>query len=67
MKTTDPAQKDQEKTTVSDALPPELLARCAAIQDDEAQGVPLSRGDYVLFALVTLALPVILVIIGALL
>ncbi|PJK18855.1 hypothetical protein [Mycolicibacterium goodii] len=68
MKTADTPRKDQkEQTTVSDALPPELLNRCAAIQECDSQGEPLTRRDYLLFAVVTLALPTLLVLIGAML
>jgi hypothetical protein len=68
MKTTDPTSNVQkDPNAVSDTLPPELLNRCAAIQDGDSQGVPLTRRDYVLFAVVTLILPAILVIVGAML
>ncbi|WP_157894385.1 hypothetical protein [Mycolicibacterium wolinskyi] len=50
-----------------DALPPELVNRCAAIQDSDVQGLPLSGRDYTWFVVVTLVVPAILVIVGAML
>jgi hypothetical protein len=52
---------------MTDALPPELVTRCAAIQDGDAQGLPLERRDYVAFAVATVVVPAILLIIGVLL
>ncbi|MFS0898558.1 hypothetical protein [Mycolicibacterium litorale] len=49
---------------MSQELPPELLNRCAAIQDGEAQGIPLAPSDYVWLAAATIAVPILLVIIG---
>jgi hypothetical protein len=52
---------------VSEELPAELLNRCAAIQDSEAQGIPLTASDYVWLAVATVVVPVLLVIIGVML
>lgn len=52
---------------MSDALPEELQNRCTQILDEDAQGVPLEVSDYVLFAIATLLIPAILIVIGALL
>ncbi len=46
-------------------LPVELETRCAQILDPEAQGEPLSAIDYVLFAIVTVLVPAVLIVIGA--
>ncbi|WP_165612401.1 hypothetical protein [Mycolicibacterium porcinum] len=48
-------------------LPEQLQQRCAQIDDENAQGIPLARFDYVLLALITLIIPAILIAIGALL
>jgi hypothetical protein len=52
---------------MADALPQELVNRCAAIQDPEVQGEPLTSGDYVWLVVVTILVPAILIVIGALL
>lgn len=52
---------------MSELLPPELVNRCAAIQDSDAQGVALTMSDYAWFWVATVVVPVLLVILGALL
>ncbi|MGE2716825.1 hypothetical protein ACQI4L_22445 [Mycolicibacterium litorale] len=52
---------------MSEELPAELLNRCAAIQDSEAQGLPLAPSDYMWLVVATVAVPILLVIIGVLL
>ncbi|WP_197377055.1 LLM class flavin-dependent oxidoreductase [Mycolicibacterium baixiangningiae] len=52
---------------VSEELPAELRNRCAAIQDSDAQGIPLTASDYVWLAVATVVVPVLLVIIGLML
>lgn len=49
---------------MSDELPAELLNRCAAIQDGDMQGVPLTPSDYVWLVVATVAVPIVLVLIG---
>jgi hypothetical protein len=45
-------------------LSPELAARCRAIEDGDVQGEPLLARDYVWFAVATIIVPVLLVIVG---
>ncbi|WP_423184992.1 hypothetical protein [Arthrobacter sp. NyZ413] len=45
-------------------LPPELETRCEEILRSDAQGVPLTKVDYLLFGIVTVIVPIILIIIG---
>lgn len=52
---------------MSHTLPPELLNRCAAIEDPDAQGVPLMMSDYAWFWMATIVAPIVLVIVGVLL
>jgi hypothetical protein len=52
---------------MSNQLPEELQQRCAEILDEDAQGVPLACSDYLMFALVTILIPAVLIVIGALL
>lgn len=49
---------------MSKQLLPELEARCEEILRADAQGVPLTKADYLLFGLVTLVVPIFLIIIG---
>jgi hypothetical protein len=51
---------------MSNPLPDELQQRCALIVDNDAQGVPLGISDYAIFAVATLLIPAILIVIGAL-
>jgi hypothetical protein len=51
---------------MSNSLPEELHQRCALIAENDAQGVPLRISDYALLAVVTLLIPAILILIGAL-
>jgi hypothetical protein len=46
-------------------LPIELETRCEQILRVEAQGTPLTKADYLWFALATVVVPAILIIIGA--
>lgn len=50
---------------MANSIPDELRHRCAAIVEHDAQSVPLNISDYVLLALVTLLIPAILIVIGA--
>lgn len=52
---------------MSHTLPPELLNRCAAIDDPNAQGAPLTATDYAWFWVATIVVPIVLVILGVLL
>lgn len=52
---------------MSESIPPELVNRCAAIQDSEAQGLPLAWSDYAWFGMATVIVPAILVILGVVL
>ncbi|WP_226862943.1 LLM class flavin-dependent oxidoreductase [Mycolicibacterium baixiangningiae] len=52
---------------VSEEIPAELRNRCAAVQDCDAQGIPLTASDYVWLAVATVVVPVLLVIIGLML
>jgi hypothetical protein len=52
---------------MSKPLPEELQQRCAQILDEDAQGISLSASDYLLFAVATVIVPTILIVIGALL
>lgn len=48
-------------------LPPDLVARCQAITDNENQGEPLKSTDYVWFFVVTLLVPALIVVVGVML
>lgn len=50
---------------MSKQLPIELETRCEEILRAEAQGTPLTKVDYLLFALATILIPAVLIIIGA--
>ncbi|MCV7103528.1 hypothetical protein [Mycobacterium palustre] len=52
---------------MSHLLPPELLNRCATIDQPDAQGVALTKADYAWFWVATVAVPIMLVILGVLL
>jgi hypothetical protein len=52
---------------MSDPISEELQQRCALILDKDKQGVPLVKSDYVLFAVATVIIPIILIVIGVLL
>ncbi|WP_156448284.1 hypothetical protein [Mycobacterium sp. NAZ190054] len=53
---------------MSEQLPAELVSRCQAIADDSAnQGEPLTRIDYLWFAVVTVAVPALLLLLGVML
>ncbi|WP_157680324.1 hypothetical protein [Mycobacterium dioxanotrophicus] len=52
---------------MSEPISEELRQRCQLILDQEDQGVPLVKSDYVLFAVATVIIPVILIAIGVLL
>lgn len=52
---------------MSHTLSPELLNRCAAIDNADAQGIPLTKADYAWFWLATIVVPIVLVILGVLL
>jgi hypothetical protein len=51
----------------ADRLPAELVERCAALEDVNAQGEGLTRMDYVLLVVATLVLPAIMVAVGSVL
>ncbi|MGE2834041.1 hypothetical protein [Mycobacterium sp. SMC-4] len=52
---------------MSDRLPPELLSRCQAIADEANQGAALTASDYALLAVVTIAIPALILVFGVLL
>ena len=52
---------------MSEQLPPELLARCQAIEAEDNQAVPLTSADYLLFAVVTVLIPALIIVLGVLL
>jgi hypothetical protein len=49
---------------MSKNLPLELENRCEQILRVEAQGIPLTKVDYLWFALATVVVPAILIIVG---
>lgn len=51
----------------ADRLPAELVERCAALEDVNAQGEGLTRMDFVLLVIATLVIPAIMIAVGSVL
>jgi hypothetical protein len=49
---------------MSHNLPLDLENRCEAILDADAQGVPLTNADYAWFAVATIVIPAIMIVLG---
>ncbi|MDI2098913.1 hypothetical protein [Ruicaihuangia caeni] len=46
-------------------LNPDLARRCSAIADVQHQGEPLTAGDYRALLIVTVLVPIVLLVVGA--